>query len=191
MKYLILFISLLTSLFANSQQVIKMCEENKTTFTYYAFAGLNGVYNWKVDGITQPNGGSDELTINWNDLPLGIHTIEVIYVSDEGCESDPEFFTVSTLECDNSTLYAPNAFTPDADEFNNTWIPIGYNWTEIHYMIYDRWGELIFESYDGNVGWDGTYNGQLCKSDVYIYVIDWKDNLNRRHKNYGHITLLR
>ena len=190
MKYIITLITLLITLSSYSQQVIRVCEEKQTSFTYLTSCSGTGVYTWTVDGVTQPNTGSS-LTVDWLDKDFGIHTVGVSFASIDSCNPEPIEYTVSTIECDNSVLYAPNAFTPDGNPPNDIWLPKGYNWTEMHYTIYNRWGEVLFESYNGTVGWDGTYKGRPCKQDVYIYKIDWIDNLLHRHKEYGHISLLR
>lgn len=190
MKHLLLTISLLLAVFGYSQQVIKMCENNNTSFTYISDCNVAGVYTWTVDGGVQAS-TAQTMNVDWTEYDYGIHTVEVSFVSVTNCEAEPTTFTVTTLECANSTLYAPNSFTPDGSEPNNVWLPKGYNWKEIHYTIYNRWGEVIFESYDGTVGWDGTYKGRPCQVDTYVYHIDWKDNLNHRHQEYGHINLIK
>jgi gliding motility-associated-like protein len=130
------------------------------------------------------------LTINWEDYILGLHEIEVSFESEFGCEAEAIVYAVTTVECDNSTLYTPNSFTPGRKE-NNVWMPLGYNWKSIHCMVFNRWGDMIFETYDGNKGWDGTHNGYPCQDGVYVYKIEWIDNKNKKNISYGHITLLR
>jgi gliding motility-associated-like protein len=61
-------------------------------------------------------------------------------------------------------------------------------------MIFNRWGEVIFESFNTNVGWDGTYpeGGDLCEDGVYIWKIDFKESMSdKRHYYQGHVTLLK
>lgn len=191
MKKLLLSICLLFSL-GNlfSQQNIIICEENQTTFTYNTGTNQVGNYYWYIDGVEQSSNNSS-IIINWENFQFGIHTIEVWFESQFGCESLPVIYTVTTNECNNSTLYVPNAFTPDGDSYNNTWKPSGYKWKEIHYTIFNRWGEVIFESYNGNIGWDGTYAGIPCQDGVYVYKLEWVDNTDYKKTIYGHITLIR
>jgi len=60
-----------------------------------------------------------------------------------------------------------------------------------HMLIFNRWGEIIFETFDVKIGWDGYYRGQLCQQDVYV----WKANVNfidgRSITKAGDVTLLR
>ncbi len=186
-----LFICLLFTLNLFSQQSITICEENQNTYTYNTGVNQPGTYYWYIDGIEQTTNTSSTIVINWLNYPFGVHTIEVWFESQFGCETEPILYTITTSECNNSTMYAPNTFTPDGDQYNNVWLPIGYNWKEMYYIIFNRWGEIIFESYDGNVGWNGTYAGRNCKEGVYIYKLEWVDNYDIKYTKYGHIVLLK
>jgi len=91
-------------------------------------------------------------------------------------------------------IYAPNAFTPDGDAFNQTWRVHmeGIDIYNFELLIYNRWGEVIWESHDIEVGWDGMYNGKPVETGTYIWTISTKDVLNDGKFNFeGHITILR
>lgn len=96
----------------------------------------------------------------------------------------------------------PNAFTPDpngpnggAYRFNgldnNVFFPYASGVIGYKLEIYDRWGELIFESDDLNIGWDGYYRGKLCQQDVYVWKAYVKLNTNKTYRLVGDVTLLR
>ena len=90
----------------------------------------------------------------------------------------------------------PNVFTPDGDQFNETFQPIftsGYDPYDYHLMIFNRWGELLFESYNSKVGWDGTYGGgDLVEDGVYVWVIEFKENMSDKHYTVrGHVSVLK
>ena len=91
----------------------------------------------------------------------------------------------------NTLLYIPNTFTPDGDEFNNVFKAIGGNITEFEMNIFNRWGELVFTTYDINVGWDGTYNGKMSQDGTYTWTVKYKDLRDQKHELNGHINLLR
>ncbi|MBU3659987.1 MAG: T9SS type B sorting domain-containing protein [Flavobacteriales bacterium] len=96
----------------------------------------------------------------------------------------------STLGCTSSVsvvipyeeetiFYVPNTFTPDEDEFNQTWGPVfskGFDEFNFNLYVYNRWGELIWESKDAKGRWDGNYgtNGLKCPQGVYTWKIDYK-----------------
>jgi gliding motility-associated-like protein len=78
---------------------------------------------------------------------------------------------------DNLIYYVPNTFTPDGDIFNQTFKPVftsGFDPYNYSLMIFDRWGELIFESRNTQVGWDGTYNNRIAQEGVYTWRIQFK-----------------
>jgi gliding motility-associated-like protein len=93
--------------------------------------------------------------------------------------------------------YIPNTFTPDDNEHNQTWKPVftsGFDPYHFSLHIFNRWGEVIWESNDASVGWDGTYGsaGLKCQDGVYSFELRFKAPQNdNRYKVNGHITLIR
>jgi gliding motility-associated-like protein len=98
---------------------------------------------------------------------------------------------------EQTLFYVPNSFTPDADEFNQTWGPIftqGFDPYNFQLYIYNRWGELIWESKDAEGRWDGTYgiNGTKAVAGVYLWKIEYKPTYtDEKNVISGHINLLR
>ena len=91
-------------------------------------------------------------------------------------------------------LYVPNAFTPDGDPYNQTFRPIitGIDIYDFEMLIFDRWGELIFETHNKEIGWDGKFLGKLVQDGVYIWKIKLKiEDVDDRKTYHGHVTLLR
>ena len=92
-------------------------------------------------------------------------------------------------------FYVPNTFTPDGNSINNDFFPVftaGYDLYDYHLMIFNRWGELIFESYNPGVGWDGTYGDVLVEDGVYIWSLDFGETMSdKRHHHRGHVTVLK
>lgn len=86
----------------------------------------------------------------------------------------------------------PNAFTPNNNSINEVWKPEGVGITDYHLIIFNRWGELIFETRDFGFGWNGTYQGNLVQEDVYVWVADFKSECTgaMEHK-YGHVSVVR
>jgi gliding motility-associated-like protein len=87
-------------------------------------------------------------------------------------------------------IYVPNAFTPNDDKLNDTFGPVGEGLVEYKMQVYNRWGNLIFESTDTKKQWDGTYMDVLCKQDVYIYKISARGENTQRINKMGEVTLL-
>jgi gliding motility-associated-like protein len=115
-------------------------------------------------------------------------------------------YAVSEYGCIDSTvrnivlkedliLYVPNTFTPDGDEYNNSFFPVlssGYSEDGYAFMIFNRWGELIFESHDVTVGWDGTYHGVYAQDGTYTWKLIVKNKeTDDKEQFVGHVNLLR
>jgi large repetitive protein len=95
---------------------------------------------------------------------------------------------------DDYTIYVPNAFTPNGDGTNEFFGPIiyGYRPKEFQFLIYNRWGELVFESVNPESMWDGMYRGQMAQQGVYVWKIYARNASTAEAKEYvGHVTLLR
>lgn len=92
-------------------------------------------------------------------------------------------------------FFIPNAFTPDGDEFNNTFKPVftsGVDPFDFKLLIFNRWGETVFESNDYNQGWDGTYHNALSREGVYLWTIEYKDLYSdKRYSQNGQVFLSR
>ena len=137
---------------------------------------------------------------NYDNLPNTSHVYNFPYtytvmqiVSNNGCV-DTAFASVPLLE--EQLFYIPNAFTPDGNGFNATFTPIfisGFDPYNFHMAILNRWGEVIFETYDASIGWDGTYGANgLVQNGTYIWRVEFGDINSDKTFNYeGHVTLIR
>lgn len=90
-----------------------------------------------------------------------------------------------------STLYVPNAFTPNNNGLNDLFLVGSTNIEKFHIVIYNRWGNLLFETNDINVGWDGRYYGNLVPEGVYVYSIDAIGEDQKVYRKHGSLTVLR
>jgi gliding motility-associated-like protein len=141
--------------------------------------------------------GNDVFTNNNDEIPYTLPSEEGDYeviltaYSGEGCVSQA-FGVISIL--DDFAFYIPNTFTPDGNEFNNEFKPI-FSATQTlyyyHISIFNRWGEEVFESFDPNIGWDGSYRTKICKEGTYSYKIEFTENLDQTKELTGHLNLLR
>ena len=117
------------------------------------------------------------------------------------------------LDVIKKSLYAPNAFAPDFNTGNSLvqlWKPAGMGLKDYHAQIFDKWGELLWEStaltadQQPAEGWDGTYQGKKCQQDVYVWKIDatfvdgtrWTgtkvaEEGQKESKTIGSVTLIR
>ena len=65
----------------------------------------------------------------------------------------------------------PSGFTPNSDGTNDLFTVRGNCIKELDFKVYDRWGELVFQTSDQNTGWDGTYKSKPAIAGVYVYYI--------------------
>lgn len=88
-------------------------------------------------------------------------------------------------------FWVPNAFTPDESTLNDVFLPIVIGAEEYIFEIYDRWGEKIFKTNDTKKGWNGTFKGQPCKQDIYVWRITFLNVVSQKDEvHYGHVTLM-
>ncbi|HZH86732.1 MAG TPA: PKD domain-containing protein [Brumimicrobium sp.] len=123
------------------------------------------------------------------------YRVILIATSSMGCSDTTS--TVIPVE-EELIYYVPNSFTPDGDNLNQTFKPIftsGFDPLDYHFVIFNRWGETVFESHNANFGWDGTYGIDqqlIAKEGTYVYTIEFKRNNNdKRMKISGHVNLLK
>lgn len=88
-------------------------------------------------------------------------------------------------------LYVPNAFTPNEDEDNEIFQAKGFGIVKYTMSVYTRWGQKVFETNDFSKGWDGTFKGESCKADVYIWKVDATNTAGKEHNLNGYVTLYR
>lgn len=94
-----------------------------------------------------------------------------------GCHST-DTVTISQTKC-HCTLYIPNAFTPNQDGLNDLFKPLYHcDIEEYSFRIFNRWGELLYESNDPAEGWNGLYQGHPVKQDIYSYQLGYKPVIN-------------
>jgi gliding motility-associated-like protein len=86
----------------------------------------------------------------------------------------------------------PNAFTPNADRTNDVFKPyVPAPVTDFQMRIWNKWGVLLFESYDYRKGWNGTYKGIAQAMDTYVYLVTLKDVDGIKVSKKGTFILIR
>jgi gliding motility-associated-like protein len=95
------------------------------------------------------------------------------------------------IEACNQLVWVPNAFTPNNDGKNDVFLPYVENVFEYRLIIFNRWGEMVFETTSPNHGWDGTFKGEKALDAVYVYKMVFVDYYGKSYTKYGHIVLYR
>ena len=151
------------------------CRDNEDgSITVYVEGGTPDYdYLWSTNEVTE--------TIY--NLAPGIYTIEVM--DEHGCiKSDTLILNQSEIDC----IQPPTAFTPDGDGINDTWILENINnYENATVQVFNKWGNLLYETNGGYTPWNGYYNGKRLPSATYYYII----NLNNEDVPYtGPITIV-
>ncbi|MFK7806581.1 MAG: gliding motility-associated C-terminal domain-containing protein [Saprospiraceae bacterium] len=109
-----------------------------------------------------------------------------------GCNNE---FTIQTRTeipiCLPPHIFIPNAFTPNGDNENDILRVYGNSMERLHLMVFNRWGEKVFETFDIDGFWDGTYNGKQLAPDVFGYYLEVDCVGGESFSDKGNITLLR
>jgi gliding motility-associated-like protein len=172
-----------------SYEFNQLCEGDSIFRIYTAYSSLSGLFDWVVEGDTIQD---NSLPYVWNNV--GFYTISVSQTVN-GCVSNEEQANIAIQECPQELIYIPNTFTPDGDAFNNIWLPIftdGFDVYDYNLLVFNRWGETIFESYNHTVGWDGTYNNKMCFDGIYVWRIMYGSEYDDSRKMItGHLTIIR
>ena len=159
------------------------------TFSNSSTGNVSSYWSFGDGNSSQENSSSFEYAYPQSESSYWV-TLKVI--NEFGCES---IDNISVEVKDGEIFYVPNSFTPDDDEFNNEFVPVftsGFDPANYSLKIYDRWGEIIFESNDSNKGWDGYLNFHKVQADSYIWEIRFKKKNTDEYKVLtGHINLIR
>jgi len=145
--------------------------------------------SWDFDGLGTSTDPSPVFTFPENE-PM-TYTICLAANDANGC-ADTLCKTVVVL--DRLTVYVPNAFTPDGDDTNEGFAPvINVPWiANYEFMVFDRWGELIFSSEKPGEAWDGQYGGEAVQTGVYVWKLKYREQWSTDLiETMGHVTLLR
>ena len=146
------------------------------TYQWYPPVGIN------FDDIKNP-------TFNYN-----VQTQYTITLTppDGSCPTVDTLLVKMSLTPTTSALNVPNAWSPNGDGHNDRLYPLTINMKELQYFrVYNRWGQLMFETHTLGQGWDGTFNGQPQVMDVYTWTVEATGNDGVHYKQAGNAILMR
>lgn len=148
-------------------------------------------FEWFFENGIPSNSILEHPTAIFPDGIIDNYDVTLIATSDLGCTDTAIYQVVVYPEV---ILYAPNAFTPNGDEFNHTWQVFmeGIDIYEFELLMFDRWGEIVWESHDITAKWDGSYKGKIMPTGTYQWTIRTKDALNdKKHTFKGSVSILK
>ena len=138
-----------------------------------------------ITGVTNPS--IAQTTANMTSTTLFNYS-----VTDGIClKSDTVLVKVLEFVCGDPFVYIPNAFSPNKDGDNDILYVRGILIDKMIFRIFDRWGEMVFESTNPANGWDGSFKGKFCDPDVFDYYLDVTCIDGQKNLIKGNITLLK
>jgi gliding motility-associated-like protein len=172
--------------------------------SWNAYESWNGrilgyrVYRQLDDSPAELLAELDSLTLTFTDIVAGltgsVSKITYFIEAFEGFSNPLGFSEISrsnvVLSEQEPKVYLPNAFMPLG--FNSQLRPVtvfvgseGYEW-----IIYNRWGQMIFITTDPGDSWDGRYNGNLVPMDVYVYLLRFRNALDQPRQIKGNVAVI-
>jgi gliding motility-associated-like protein len=149
--------------------------------------------------IMQTSGGTQPYTFSWSngvsgnsavDLTNGIYIVTVSDVNN--CkEIRTVQFDIPLIDCVSPVIYVPNIFSPNGDGQNDNLYVRGQGIKTLNFVIFDRWGEKIFETTDQSIFWDGKFKGKDMPVGVYAYLLKATMNDGQKVDKKGNISLVR
>jgi len=161
-----------------------------TTIDMNTFGILNanaipggGTYSWSDDeNVECPTCDS---TIVW---PVFTEQFTVIYTSTAGCVAADSVLITVLFE---DVVDVPNGFSPNGDNLNDILFVKGDGIVNMRFSIYNRYGQLVFESDDQNIGWDGYLNGRPENPGVFVWYLEYSLVDGSSNSKKGNVTLLK
>lgn len=153
---------------------------------YFTDQSLNAISQtfYFTDGYS-----STESPVWHSYVESGYHYPYQVVVNEYGCKdtSAQQIYIIPF-----TSLYVPNAFSPNGDGRNETWQPVVYDTETYELWVFDRWGQLILNSTDETASWDGTRVGKPAPVGTYTYFIKYTSLLDGLpYEIRGHFNLVR
>ncbi len=138
-------------------------------------------------------GGTNEQNPTFEFPKVGDYAVKLIVTSLGGCVDE---ITQLVSIKDIILFFIPNVFTPDGDGSNDLFKPAftsGIDIYNFHFTILNRWGEIVWESFNPAGGWDGTYGDRgIVEDGTYVWRLEFLETMSdKKHAHHGHVTILK
>jgi gliding motility-associated-like protein len=143
-------------------------------------------YQWEPSDVLESPNSNTTVAI-----PDQTTTFTVTITDAGGCMTTKQVTVVVIMvQCEPPFVFLPNAFSPNGDNENDELFVRGKYIEEMDFFVYDRWGQLVFESHNPNDGWDGSFKGKTLAPDVYGYYLRVLCIGGDQHMEKGNVTIL-
>ncbi|PUZ26800.1 gliding motility-associated C-terminal domain-containing protein [Chitinophaga costaii] len=177
--------------------VVSVCDSSQATQVTFCWTAVQGAQGYEVstDGtnFVVPSSGATGTTHTVTGLqPNQRVAFEVRAIGQLGCAtSGIAAISGHSAAPKGNVIYVPNVFSPNGDGANDKLMVYGQSIASLHLIIYNQYGQVIFESKDQSNGWDGTHSGQKQPAGVYVYALQATLTDGSQATRYGTITLIR
>jgi gliding motility-associated-like protein len=165
--------------------------ENLNVVEFINTSNSNDINEWNwyfMPDLNSKNGyNSRDENTSYLFSNAGKYPVALVIKNEKGC-SDSIVKVISVQEDFN--VFVPNAFTPNQDKKNENFMAVTRGVTDYHLSIFNRWNELLFETKDPNIGWDGTFKGNMCKQDVYLWQLKVTSANGTKYNYQGKVLLI-
>jgi gliding motility-associated-like protein len=148
----------------------------------------NRINKWSWSFVNNSGTKSEQENVNYYFANAGVHPVSFVVKNTWNCA---DTITKPIVVDEDLAIYVPNSFTPNDDGKNETFQPIGRGVATYVLIIFNRWGEKLFETNNFYEGWDGNYRGEACKSEVYQWRITASNRSGKVKDLWGKVNLYR
>jgi len=164
-----------------------------TTLIPVAFTDLSiNATTWQWSFGDALNGNSSIQNPNYIYPDSGNYSVRLIVTNEYGCSDTTDKLLIVNPEF---SLYVPNTFTPNGDGLNDffSFETMGLSQEDFNLFIFDRWGNLIWQSNSAGEKWNGKANGgdAIVQEDTYVWILKCEDVNNIKHRYTGHVNVIR
>lgn len=148
-------------------------------------------YEWEFENGSPAYSEEANPTTTFPEGVVDNYRVRLFAISEEGCLDTLDKIVEVQSE---KIIYVPTSFTPNGDLYNNKWEMhmAGLVPQSFHLQVFNRWGQLVFESFDIENFWDGTYKGRVVPEGMYQYNIEAEDAITAEKYSWsGHVTVLK
>jgi gliding motility-associated-like protein len=162
----------------------KFCKDESRLLKVVIPNGLT--VNWYKNNTLINNYSKDTLRVN----DAAEYTVK--YMNTSGCLSLVSNKIITEIGCNNTNIYVPDVFSPNGDGINDVVKAVCVGIAKLKFFkIYNRWGNILFETTEESKGWDGRFRGQIQPSDSYIWLVEGIDTNGKEIRKTGTLNLIK
>ena len=166
----------------------EVCPKNVIAFTNNSIGNIVS-YHWDFGDGTSSSDQDPSIHLYPDTKEAASYAVQLIIRDEMGCQDTASEQIIRLQTCNVSV---PNAFTPNGDGKNDYLYPLNaYAASDLRFMVFNRYGQLVFETRDWTKKWDGRMNGQPAESGAYVWMLSYTDGSGKKLSQRGTTILIR